>query len=41
MNLPQLMNQPRSGGSAVSPARERRVKWEIELSRGAAAQRHL
>jgi len=36
--LENLSNQPRSGGYEVSPARERRVKWEIILSRAAAAR---
>jgi hypothetical protein len=29
-------NQPRSGGFGLSPARKRRVKWEIYWSRVAA-----
>jgi len=35
--LENRSNQPRSGGYDVSPARERRVKWGMILSRAAAA----
>jgi len=31
-------NEPRSGGLEVSPGREPRGEWEIELSRVAAGQ---